>query len=123
MSNVVVLGASTKPERYSNKAVRMLQANGHTVFAVSPSGEEIEGAAGYTAISEIMDEFDTVTVYVNPDRLAGMLDEVLAKHPRRIIFNPGTEAPELQQQAVSAGVHVVEACTLVLLTTGQFDDA
>ena len=123
MENVVVLGASTNPERYSYRAVAMLAEHGHQVFPVSPSGQEVLGHAGYRALGEIAEPIDTVTVYLNPSRLEPLLDELIAKPPRRVIFNPGAESETAEHKLQSAGIDTLRACTLVLLSTGQFESA
>ena len=69
MSNVAILGASEKEERYSHKAQKMLVEEGHTVFPVSPHGKEILGVPGFRNLTEINATIDTITVYINPSRL------------------------------------------------------
>lgn len=117
---VVVLGASSKPERYSNKAVRLLVEHGHRVIPVHPAIAEIESLPVVHALEHIEDSVDTLTVYLSP-AISGPLQSALLKlNPGRVIFNPGTENPELKQALKQSGIAVEEACTLVLLNTGQF---
>jgi predicted CoA-binding protein len=123
MSNVAVLGASTNPERYAFKARKMLQEHGHEVYPVAPGGKVFDGVPAFASLTDIAAPIDTVTVYINPTRLAAVLDDLVAAGPRRVILNPGTESETLKQQLEQVGIHVVEACTLVLLSTGQFDEA
>ncbi|MBN2428349.1 MAG: CoA-binding protein [Deltaproteobacteria bacterium] len=120
MENVVILGASTKEHRYSFKAQKMLMEHGHRVFPVSPNGKTILCVNGFCSICEIPNMIDTVTLYVGPQRQDGMIDEIIQKKPRRVIFNPGTEHPENMAKLKQHGIEVQEACTLVLLTTGQY---
>ncbi|MFT5467128.1 MAG: putative CoA-binding protein [Verrucomicrobiales bacterium] len=121
--NVAILGATDKPDRFAHKAQKLLMEHGHVAFPISLSGKEILGCPGYRSIVDITEEIDTVTVYMNPDRFAVVQDEILAKAPRRIIFNPGTESPEAAKVFREAGISVVEACTLILLDAGQFESA
>ena len=118
--NVAILGASNKPERYSNQAVRLLAEKGHAVFPVHPALAEISGHPVCKSLADIPEPVDTVTMYVSPAHSTGMAAEILAAKPRRVIFNPGTENPELQQKCAAQGMEVIEACTLVMLRTGQF---
>lgn len=118
--NVAILGASAKPERYANKAQVLLREHGHTVFPVSPTGAEILGVAGFSALSEITEKIDTLTLYLGPDRLAPLIDDIISAKPERIIFNPGTESAEAMAAFQEAGIACEEACTLVLLNTGAF---
>ena len=117
---VAVLGASDKEDRYSFKALKMLQKHGHDPLPIHPKLKEIEGAQVYASLSAIDKEVDTLTMYVGPMRSAGMIDEILALHARRVIFNPGTENPELEEKLRLEGTEVIEACTLVMLSTGVF---
>lgn len=121
--NVAILGASNKPERYSHQAVVLLAKKGHKVFPIHPALAEIDGRPVFKRLADISEPLDTVTMYVSPALSGGMADEILAAKPRRVIFNPGTENPELQDRLAAAGIVVVRACTLVMLRTGQFEPA
>ncbi len=117
---VAILGASDKPDRYSNKAQRLLRQHGHTVVPVHPALKQIEGVDVVPALDAIDGKIDTLTLYVGPAISSGVADKVVALKPGRVIFNPGTENPELQTQLDAAGIPWEEACTLVLLNTGQY---
>jgi uncharacterized protein len=119
--NVAVLGASNKPERYSHQAVVLLAKKGHAVFPVNPALSEIEGHPVFKRLADIPAPLHTVTMYVSPALSTGMADAILAAKPRRAIFNPGTENPELEDKLADAGIEVLHACTLVLLRTNQFE--
>lgn len=120
--NVAVLGASNKPARYSNQAVLLLSEKGHTVFPIHPALAEIDGHLVFKRLSDVPVPMDTVTMYVSPAHQGTLADELLAAAPRRVIFNPGTENPELEQRLAEGGIDVVQACTLVMLRTGQFGE-
>ncbi len=117
---VVILGASEKPERYSNKAMHMLNDYGHKVVLVSPRVKSIVGATVLSSLSEVTGSVDTLTMYVGAQVSAKMADEIIKLKPRRVIFNPGSENPDLQHKLAASGIAVEEACTLVLLRTNQF---
>ncbi|MES2918544.1 MAG: CoA-binding protein [Pseudomonadota bacterium] len=117
---VAVVGASPKPERYSNKAVRLLREYGHNVLPVNPAQSLIEGLTVTPRIEELPRGIDTVTLYVGPDHSGALLEPLLALAPRRVIVNPGAENPALEAGLRAAGIAVEEACTLVLLRTGQY---
>ncbi|MDF3129144.1 CoA-binding protein [Kiritimatiellaeota bacterium B1221] len=116
----VVLGASPKSERISNQAVADLKAAGHAVIPVNPVAETIHGLPVSASISDISGTVDTLTMYVNASRSSAMQAEILALNPRRVLFNPGSENPDLQKVLVAAGIEVENACTLILLRTGQY---
>jgi predicted CoA-binding protein len=118
--HVVVLGASPKPARYSNQAIRLLLAEGYRVTPVHPHWQEIEGLPVLASTSQIRRPVQTLTLYVGPSQLEQMADELVRLAPDRVIFNPGTESRELQQRLDEAGIPWLEACTLVMLKTGTF---
>ncbi len=115
----VVLGASEKPGRYSNMAVKRLTSNKHTVVAVGRRTGKI-GDVEITAGHPQQEGVDTVTLYLNPANQKEYYDYILSLNPKRIIFNPGTENDELATAANKKGIATMEACTLVLLSTGQY---
>jgi uncharacterized protein len=120
---VAVLGASPKPDRYSNKAVRLLGEHGHEPIPVNPGYDEIEGRPVVHALNDMIPgSVDTLTVYVGPDRTADLAEDILQLKPSRVIFNPGAENRVLAEQLRAHGIEVLEACTLVLLNTGQFGE-
>lgn len=120
METVVVLGASPKPERYSYQAMKLLAHYGHRVLPVNPGQDAIDGQPCYRGLSNLPAKVDTVTLYVAPSHQGAYTAELLALRPQRVIFNPGTENPALQDALQAAGIHCEEACTLVLLRTGQY---
>lgn len=117
---VVVLGASHKPERYSNQAVRLLQEFGHEVIPVHPKLEEVEGIKVANSLNDIEGNIDTLTLYVGAERSSALTEAVLRLKPGRVIFNPGSENAELERRLNSADIPFEHACTLVLLRTAQF---
>lgn len=115
----VVLGASENPERYAYLAAQKLQRYGHEVVPVGLKAGRI-GELTILAGQPVVDEVDTVTLYVGPKNQPAWYDYIFSLHPKRIIFNPGTENPELEQLARDRGIEVTEACTLVMLSVGTY---
>ncbi len=118
-AKTVVIGASENPERYAYKATRMLKQFNHDVVPVGLKPGAIDGIT-IVADKAPIENVETVTLYVGPAHQAAWRDYVLSLHPKRIIFNPGTEGGPLLETAQQNGIEVVEACTLVLLSTGQY---
>jgi len=118
----VIIGASSKPERFAYKALKMLKNYGHTVYGYGLKKEIVLDTPIFTDFSELPQSPDTLTLYMNPDRQAKILQDLLDLNPRRIIFNPGTENQVLQEKAEALGIKTEEACTLVLLTMGSYDN-
>jgi len=117
---VVVLGASPKPERYSNQAVRALVEHGHRVIPVHPLLKEIAGVPAVSALAQINGAVNTLTLYVGPERGKELIQEMIDLKPDRVIMNPGTESDEIETHLNDEGILVLRACTLVMLRTGQF---
>jgi len=115
----VVIGASSNPERYSYKATVSLKKHGHTVFPVGIKNGEIMGEPILTGKPELK-EIDTVTLYVGPRNQPEWYDYVLELKPKRIVFNPGTENQEFIGLAQKNGIECEEACTLVMLSIGNY---
>lgn len=113
------MGASTNPERYAFKAAHSLLKHGHEIELVGQKEGEIVGNKIKTDYPDF-NNIDTVTMYIRPRNQPNLYDYILKQKPRRIIFNPGAENPEFKQLAQSQGIETEDACTLVLLTTGQF---
>ncbi len=117
---VILLGASNKPERYAHRAFHMLREHGHTVLPVHPALAEIEGVPVRKNLAEVNGPVDTLTLYVSPAISEPLADDIVALRPKRVIFNPGTESPLLQARFDQAAIPWVEACTLVMLSTETF---
>jgi predicted CoA-binding protein len=115
----LVLGATTKPDRYAFKAVTMLVDHGHSVLAIGQNAGEVAGIKIQTKAIPLKN-IDTVTLYLNPLRQREYYNYIIETQPKRVIFNPGTENPEFYQLLKSNGIAVEVACTLVLLATNQY---
>ena len=118
-NKTLVLGASENPERYSNKAVLSLQRKGHEILAIGKKAGKINGTEILTEPVQT-DDVETVTLYLNPDHQKPYYDYIVSLKPKRIIFNPGTENGDLERIAAKEGINVLESCTLVMLSTGQY---
>lgn len=115
----LVLGASANTARYSNMAINRLSAYKHPVVAVGLK----EGKVGDVNIVKGQpkeENVDTITLYLNSDNQKQYYDYILSLKPKRIIFNPGAENDELQELSKKNGIQTMEACTLVMLNTGQY---
>lgn len=121
MAKVLIIGASDSAERYSYKALKMLESKGHEVYLYSPKYEVIEGHKVFQDFSKIPHDVDVITMYVNPKIGQAMVDDLINLNARLTIFNPGTENEGVAAKLERAGTKTIEACTLVLLTTDQFE--
>jgi uncharacterized protein len=117
----LIVGATDNIERYAYRAADLLQAKGVSFIPIGIKkgvvfGKEIVDLRQKPALAGI----HTVTLYLGPQNQSEWMDYLIGLGPKRMIFNPGTENPEFFSKAKSAGIEVLEACTLVMLTTGQF---
>lgn len=113
------MGASSKHERYSYKAIELLKQHNHAVVAIgSQAGNigETEILTGQPYISDV----HTVTMYLGKEKQNPMIDYIIGLKPKRIIFNPGSENEILKSKAIASGIECIEACTLVLLHTNRY---
>jgi hypothetical protein len=119
MKKTVVLGASPNPSRYSNRAVKRLLSNGYEAVAIGIRAGEINGIEIITD-TPLVKNVHTITLYLNPERQKLHYDYILSLQPERIIFNPGTENHELMRLASEQGIEIEVACTLILLSVGEY---
>ena len=119
MKKTIVLGATPNPERYGYKATVRLKLAGHVVIPMGIKKGEIEGIVIENSTPQYKD-VDTVTLYLNPDNQKPYYDYIFSLKPKRIIFNPGTENLDLKLKAEAKGIETEYACTLVLLTLGEY---
>lgn len=119
MKKTLVLGATTHPNRYAYLAAHRLLHHGHELVLVGIREGEVAGLPIQHGTPDIPD-VDTITLYIGPQRQPAYYDYILSLQPKRIIFNPGTENPELMELAEKHGIEAVEACTLVMLALNVY---
>ena len=115
----LVFGASSNPTRYSYQAIERLLAHKHKIAAIGGREAEILGVdiqKGHPKLEGI----HTITMYMGESRQAAHEEYLLSLNPKRIIFNPGAENRSFYTKAKKQGIEVLEACTLVMLSTGQY---
>lgn len=119
MKKTLVIGASENPARYSYLAVKKLTSKGYPVVAIGTKKGKIDDTIIETEKISF-ENIDTISLYLNAGFQKQYYDYILSLAPKRIIFNPGTENDELFALAKKNGIESLEACTLVMLSTGQF---
>jgi uncharacterized protein len=115
----LVLGASLNPARYSNAAISRLVVKNQPTVAVGLRKGEVYGVP-ITNEMEDFEDVDTITLYLNPRRQEEYYDYILSLEPKRVIFNPGTENPELYKLLNRHDIEIEVGCTLVMLATNQY---
>ncbi len=115
----LILGASTNSSRYSYMAACRLVIKGHQIINVGMKKGEVADQP-IELPETIHEDIHTITLYVGPENQKNLYDYVIKTKPKRIIFNPGSENPELEKLANENGIETIDACTLVMLSTNQF---
>ena len=119
LKKTLVVGASPNPARTSYEAVKRLVRHQHPVVAFGIRAGNIE-------MTPIVNEkphdtnFHTITLYVNPEIQKEYMEWIISLRPQRLIFNPGAENDSFADRARAAGIEVLEACTLVMLSVGNY---
>lgn len=119
MFNTLVIGASEKTNRYSNMAVKKLLYNDIQVYALGRRKGNIEGVEIFDN-QRPFEEIHTITLYLNPTHQKEWYDYILNANPKRVIFNPGTENPELAGLLDKNDISHENSCTLVMLSNGLY---
>lgn len=121
MKPTLVIGASTNPERYSYKAIHFLTARNHPVYAFGQKKGAVANIPIINQREEVqIPDLDSITLYLSPANQVPYYDWLISLKPKRVIFNPGTENPAFAEKLQNAGIQTLDACTLVLLSTGQY---
>ncbi len=115
----LVLGATPDESRYANLASNKLVKYGHSIINVGIKKGKVAGVV-IEKPETIHPDINTVTIYIGKQNQPPLYNYILKTHPQRIIFNPGAENDELVMMAKEQGIETLEACTLVLLSTGQY---
>lgn len=122
MKRTLVIGASLKPDRYSNMVIKRLRSKAHPVLAWGRNAGHIEDVAiqNMPEESDLPEDVHTISLYIRSELQQAYKDIILKLRPERLIFNPGTENEGLMEEMRAEGIDAFEACTLVMLTTDQF---
>ncbi|MDX1903905.1 MAG: CoA-binding protein [Thermonemataceae bacterium] len=120
MKKTLILGASTNTARYAYMAAKLLTEKQHSIVPVGIKKGEVFGETILNDKSLILNDIDTITLYIGTDKQTEWYGYMLAIKPKRIIFNPGTENPSFYPKAEAFGIECIEACTLVMLRTGVY---
>jgi len=121
MKKTVIVGATTNQGRYAYMAASMLKDHGHPIVPLGIKKGEVFGETILDMRQKpVIEDVDTITLYIGPQHQPEWYDYLISLKPKRIIFNPGAENPVFERKAEEAGIEAEEACTLVLLRTNQF---
>jgi predicted CoA-binding protein len=110
---VAVIGASSNPRKFGNRAVRAFSRQGYTVVPINPHELEVEGLRAYKSVLDVPGAIDMATIYVPPDVGERVIDEIAQKKIPEVWLNPGAESEALIARARALDIRTVVACSIV----------
>lgn len=119
MKKTLVLGASTKPERYAYKCISMLRDKDIDTVAVGLRSGEVSGVFIETE-KKAFEDIHTVAIYISAKNLENYEEYIISLKPKRVIFPSGTENPAYEQRLTDLGIFNERACPLVMLSIGNY---
>ena len=112
---VAVVGASSSPAKFGNKALRAFLAEGYHVVAINPNESEVEGLKTYASVLDVPGPIDMATVYVHPEVTLRLLDEFAQKGIPEIWINPGAEDDAVMAEARRRKLNAIFACSIIAI--------
>jgi predicted CoA-binding protein len=119
MWKTLIIGASDNPGRYSYLAAHRLKSHGHPIILLGLREGIVADEKIYLE-KHAFEGIHTVTLYIGPQHQPQYYDYIISLKPKRVIFNPGTENKDFEALLTKNNIDFQEACTLVLLSTGQY---
>ncbi|MFN8242032.1 MAG: CoA-binding protein [Bacteroidales bacterium] len=116
----LILGASSNPQRASYEAIRRLRRAGIKTYAIGLREAKVYDVEIVTGHPSFDDKIHTVSLYLGPKNQEEHIQYILSLSPVRIIFNPGTFNADLEEEAINAGIEVIDACMLTMLGDGGY---
>ena len=111
---IAIIGASSDPQKFGNKAVKAYLQRGYDVYPVNPKGGEIEGLPVSTSLEEVpLERLDRITVYLPPKVGLQVMDDIAKKPHDDLLLNPGSESDEVIAKAHQLGLDPIVACSIV----------
>lgn len=121
---IAIIGATSRRDKFSNKAVRAFMQHGDKVVPIHPAQAEVEGLRAYTGVLDVPENIDMASFYVPSNVGIRVLEECAQKGIKKIILNPGVESAELLQRAKELNIEAIQTCSIRMIgrTPGEFDD-
>ena len=110
---VAVIGASTNPQKFGNKALRAFRHQGYDVVPINPHAPVVEGLKAYRSVLDVPFAIDMATFYVPPEIGETITGDVAAKQIPEVWLNPGAESPALLAKARALNVRPIVACSIM----------
>ena len=110
---VAVIGASSDPRKFGNRAVKAFRRQGYRVIPINPNEQVVEGLKSYASVLDVPDAIDMATFYVPPDIGEKVMPEVAKKKIPEVWLNPGADSEALVKLARSLNVEPIIACSII----------
>lgn len=110
---VAIIGASSDPRKFGNRAIRAFQRQGYTVIPINPNEAMVEGLKTYASVLDVPGDIDMATFYVPPEIGRKVIVDVARKGIAEVWLNPGAESEELIQLARTLKVEPILACSIL----------
>src|SRR3954471_4992831 len=88
---VAIIGASSNPRKFGNRAIRAFRRQGYTVIPINPNETMVEGLKTYPSVMDVPGTIDMATFYVPPEVGQKVMAEVAQKGIAEVWLNPGSE--------------------------------
>lgn len=121
---IAIIGATSRRDKFANKAVRAFMQHGDTVIPIHPAQSEVEGLRAYASVLDVPEHIDIASFYVPSNIGQRVLDECAQKGIKKIILNPGAESAELLQRAKELNIEAISTCSIRWIgrALGEFSD-
>jgi predicted CoA-binding protein len=114
---VLVLGATDNTNLTSYSAIKLMMHRGLHVMALGPKKTRIDQIA-ITDEPAAIKQADVVSIFLSAKKQRKYYDYILSLKPEKLVFNPGTENPELEFLAQKNQIQIIKGCTIALLANG-----
>jgi uncharacterized protein len=110
---VAVIGASSDPRKFGNRALRAFRRQGYTVIPINPNETTVDGLKTYPSVLDVSESIDMATFYVPPEIGEKVIAEVAKKQIPEVWLNPGAESDELIRLAKALKIEPIVACSIL----------
>ena len=111
---MAVVGNVHDTSKYANKIYHYMKNKGYEVYAVDPTGIDVDGGKTYVSLSDIEKIPEAVDMVINPVKGNTYIDEAKKLGIKNIWFQPGAESIEILNKAQEYNMNVVHnKCVMV----------
>lgn len=105
--NIVIVGASNKPERASNGIMKFLMGKGYNCYPVNPTEDEILGIKAYKSVKDVPVTPDLVDVFRKSEACPEIVKESVEKEAKFIWLQEEVYSEEAARIADEHNVPII----------------